>query len=250
VLRTRDLGEADRLLTLFSSERGKIAALAKGARRPRSKLAPLQLFSLSTLQLAVGKNLDIITQGLVRLPFLTLREDVTRFAYASYFAELTDVLTQPEERNRRLFDLAVSALSLLDRGVDPDLLARAFELHLLDLSGYAPEIEACVSCQQPLAAERLAFSPQLGGLLCPRCLPGKQGLLSLQREAGQGLKALRRLRRLADLQPEKMSLSPNAKREMGRLLHAQIAYHLDRKIKSLSLLDRLRRPGPPPRSSR
>ncbi|NIM07470.1 MAG: DNA repair protein RecO [Armatimonadetes bacterium] len=245
VLRTRNLGEADRLLTLLSPERGKISAVAKGARRPRSKLASLQLFSLATrLQLAAGKNLDIITQALVRLSFPALRKDVTRFAYASYFAELADALSEPEEKNRRLFDLLVYGLCLLERGLDPEVLARAFELHIVDLSGYGPEIEACVSCRKPLAAEPMGFSPPSGGIFCPRCLAGKRGLLSIHEQARQALMALRGLRDLANLQPEKMALSPNTKKEMERLLHAQIAHHLDRKINSLSLINRLRSQGP------
>jgi DNA repair protein RecO (recombination protein O) len=242
VLRTRSLGEADRLLTLLSPERGKISALAKGARKPRSKLAPLQLFSLSSLQLAAGKNLDIITQAVIRLPFPALREDVTRFAYASYFAELADAFSQPGEKNRTLFDLTAAALSLLNRGLEPQLLARTFELRLLDISGYAPEIEACVSCRKPIGAEAAAFSPQLGGLLCRGCLAGKQGLLRISGEARRGLVTLSRLRSPAVLKPEEMSLSPHARKDMERLLRAQITYHLERKIKSLGLLERLERP--------
>ena len=153
-LRLRNLGEADRLLTLLTQEKGKLAAVAKGARRPRSKLASLQAFSLATLQLAAGKNLDTITQAIVRLPFLTLRTEVARFAYANYFAELAEAFSETREKSPQFFDLVVSAFSFLDRGAEIEPLARAYELRLLDLSGYAPQLDHCVQCGRPVGAAR------------------------------------------------------------------------------------------------
>jgi DNA repair protein RecO len=154
VLRLRNLGEADRVLTLLTQEKGKLTAVAKGARRPRSKLASLQAFSLATLQLAAGKNLDTITQAIVRLPFLTLRTEVARFAYANYFAELAEAFSETRERSPQFFDLVVSAFSFLDRGAEIEPLARAYELRLLDLSGYAPQLDHCVQCGRPVGAAR------------------------------------------------------------------------------------------------
>lgn len=241
VLRTRDLGEADRLLTLLSLERGKIAALAKGARRPRSKLAALQLFSLATLQLASGKSLEIVTQAIVRRPFFAIREEVARFAYACYFAELVDLLTEPGESNPELFELTNSAFYLLDAGFDPELTGRAFEIQLLDLSGYGPELEHCVACGKSPGAEPMGFSPSLGGIVCAGCVAGRPGLLLIRGESRRGLLALRGLHRLTGLAEAGLSFSPAARAEMERLLRTQTAYHLNREINSLRLLDRLTR---------
>jgi len=238
VLRIRNLGEADRLLTLLSPEKGKIAALAKGARRPRSKLASLQLFSLATLQLAAGKNLDIITQAVVRLPFPALREEVSRFAYACYLVELADAFSQPGEKNRRLFDLLLSGLAALNKGGEPEVIARAFELRLLDLSGYAPQLDTCVSCAYPMGEEPMGFSPQLGGMLCHRCLPAGEGVQRIRTQSLRALQALRDMKSLAWLPSEK--ISPAAvRKEMRDLLQTQIEYHLGRRIESMALLGRL-----------
>lgn len=239
VLRLRNLGEADRVLTLLTQEKGKLTAVAKGARRPRSKLASLQAFSLATLQLAVGKNLDTITQAIVRLPFLTLRTEVARFAYANYFAELAEAFSETRERSPQFFDLVVSAFSFLDRGAEPEPLARAYELRLLDLSGYAPQLDHCVQCGKPAEPRRLAYSPALGGVICARCQADAQGILSVSEETRAYLLALRGLHGLADLPKIKAALSPRGQKESQAILRTHIEYHLDRTIRSLAMIAKI-----------
>jgi DNA repair protein RecO (recombination protein O) len=237
VLRSRNLGEADRLLTLLSAEKGKITAVAKGARKPRSKLASLQLFTLATLQLATGKNLDVITQAQIRLSFPTLRAEIPRFTYAGYFTELADAFSETEQKNRHLFDLTVAAIALLERGIDPEKLAREFELKLLDLSGYAPEIEVCVRCAQPIDSPAMHFSPALGGIICQACSREIGGLPLLHKETRDHLQAIRKRRGLSLSKGE--MLSERGRRELQYFLRSQIEYHLERKPKSLKLLDKL-----------
>jgi len=237
VLRSRNLGEADRLLTLLSAEKGKITAVAKGARKPRSKLAPLQLFTLATLQLASGKSFDIITQALIRLSFPTLRLDLDRFTYAGYFTELADAFSETEQSNRRLFDLVVASISLLERGVEPERLAREFELKLLDLSGYAPEIEACVRCGRPTESPTLHFSPALGGIICQACSREQGGLPVLHQETRGYLRLMRKQRGLSVRRESEFS--GRARKELQYFLRCHIEYHLERKPRSLKLLDKL-----------
>jgi DNA repair protein RecO (recombination protein O) len=236
-LRSRNLGEADRLLTLLSAEKGKITAVAKGARRPRSKLASLQLFTLATLQLSAGKSFEVITQALIRLSFPSLRADLPRFAYAGYFAELADAFSETEQKNHRLFDLTVAAIALLERGVDPERLAREFELKLLDLSGYAPEIGACVRCAQPIDSPTMHFSPASGGIICQTCSREIGGLPSLHKETRDYLQAIRKRRGLSLSKGE--TLSERGRKELQYFLRSQIEYHLERKPRSLKLLDKL-----------
>ena len=265
-LRLRNLGEADRLLTLLTQEKGKLTAVAKGARRPRSKLASLQAFSLATLQLAAGKNLDTITQAIVRLPFLTLRTEVARFAYANYFAELAEAFSETREKSPQFFDLVVSAFSFLDRGAEIEPLARAYELRLLDLSGYAPQLDNCVQCGKPIRIEqsagsnhseskadgfgsglrkaRLAYSPALGGVICARCQADAQGMLSVSEETRTYLLALRGLHGLADLPKIKIALSPRGRKESQAILRTHIEYHLDRTIRSLGMIAKINKDIP------
>jgi DNA repair protein RecO (recombination protein O) len=241
VLRIRNLGEADRLLTILSAERGKISALAKGARRARSKLAALQLFAQADLQLAAGANLEIVTQAVIQQSFFNLHTDFARFSYASYFAELADVLSEAGAANLRLFELLQSAFVLLDNGVDPEMLARIFELRLLDLSGYNPEFEECVSCGNTLGTEPMAFTPIQGGVICTRCVGGRRGLMPVSEATRQTLLAIRDLPDIDNLPPALLSLAPAIRREMRTLLRAHLEYHLERALKSIDMIKQLER---------
>jgi len=234
VLRSRDLGEADRLLTLFSPERGKLSAVAKGARRPRSKLAAgLQLFTHSDLQLAVGANLDIVTQVVIRHAFYPLRQDLTRLAYASYFVELTDRLTEERSPQRRLFALLRHTLLHLENGLAPVSLARGFELRAMSLLGYEPELLSCVSCRRPIAPGPTGFSPALGGVICPRCRAQHSGLMPLSADS-RG--AMQQLLGLTVAAVPRLDISSRAQAELERTLCLYLEYRLDHRLNSRRFL--------------
>lgn len=128
VLKRSDFGEADRLLTLYTPDRGKLRAIAKGARKPSSrKSGHVELFTHSTLLLAKGRHLDIVTQADTLDAFLPLRENLERLGYAYYLAELVDQFAEENVENHPLFDLLRRALGWLGDGADdPALLARFF----------------------------------------------------------------------------------------------------------------------------
>ena len=163
VLRRVDLGEADRILTLYTPQYGKLRAVAKGVRRPVSKLGGhLELFTRARVMLARGRNLDVLTAAETTDPFRGLRDEgpeaLERIGVAYYLAELLDRFAEEGIENRAIWDLLVGALRDLSDGVPPELVARGYELHLLILSGYRPELERCVSCDQPLRPETNAYS--------------------------------------------------------------------------------------------
>jgi DNA repair protein RecO len=167
VLRTRNLGEADKIVTLFTAERGKVEAAAKGARRPRSRLlGPTQLFTHGRYLLFERQSLDTLSQGEIVHSFLPLREDLLRMAYASYVAELVDRLTELNDPHPRLFSVLVAVLRQLAEGRQPALTARYFELQLLQELGFRPHLSGCVRCG---AQEAFWFGTELGGLICERC---------------------------------------------------------------------------------
>jgi len=233
VIRQRNLGEADRIVTLFTEERGKLSAVAKGARRPRSKLAAaLQLFSHSRVQLAAGRSLEIITQAQPVDLFYHLREDMQRYAHASYIAELTDALTEEGDGDPAIFALLLETLRGLDRAADPATVARAFELKLLSRLGYGPEVMTCVSCGTELEAGPAGFSPAQGGVVCARCL----------REAGAAPLAPEALAAMRELMGRPMEeiaarrLSRKAKEELERVMRAFVDYRLERPLRSAAFL--------------
>jgi DNA repair protein RecO (recombination protein O) len=168
VLRHADWGEADRLLTLFTLEMGKVRAIAKGVRKPRSRKAGhLEPFTRASLLLARGRDILIITQADTLDPYLPLREDLLLSTYACYIVELLDRFTYEEGENRALHRLLVNTLALLSSEPNPELVVRYYEIRLLDLVGFrprsvpnlciedhggAPDLDECIKVHAPLPA--------------------------------------------------------------------------------------------------
>lgn len=239
VLRRTDFGEADRLLTVFTPRRGKLRLIAKGARKPSSrKSGHVELFCHSLFLVAVGRDLDIITQAETIEPFLALRTDLLRTTYAYYVAELADAFTAERDENRLLFDLLKDAFGWLCGAEDLALLARYYELHLLGLAGYQPQLYVCGGCKKRLEPETNYFSASEGSVFCPRCAAGQRGMTELSLN---GLKVLRFLQSHEWQTCRLLSLSPTSSAELERLMNHYITYHLERRLKSVDFLRRLRR---------
>ena len=239
VLRRTDFGEADRLLTVFTPGRGKLRLVAKGARKPSSrKSGHVELFSHGQFMVAVGRELDILTQAETLEPFLPLREDLLRTTYAYYVAELADAFTAERDENGPLFRLLMDAFGWLCTAGDLSLAARYYELHLLGLVGYHPQLFVCVGCKSQLEPEASYLSAADGGILCPRCGRDWTGAAALSINA---LKVLRFLQTRGWETCRLLRLSPSTRAEIERVLHTYITYHLERKLKSVDFIHRLRR---------
>ena len=170
VLRRSDFGEADRMLTLYSRGFGKIKALAKGARKPQARKAGhVELFMRTNFLFAKGKNIDIITQAELVEAYPALREDLVRTTYAAYAAELLDGLTAEADRDVAKYELLSNALGWIAETDNLFVTARYYELRLLSLAGFQPQLFQCVSCEEPIQEQDQFFSAELGGLLCPDC---------------------------------------------------------------------------------
>lgn len=169
IIKRHNFGEADRLLTLLSDEFGKIKVIAKGVRRPLSKLGGhLELFYLTEFVIAEGKNLDTICGAQIIESFPNLRKNLSSTQKAFYFAELIDKLLHEESENKEIFNMLKNALKLLDHKSN-SLLLRYFELQLLSQLGHRPEVEHCVKCRSKLNPETIFWSNELGGVLCVDC---------------------------------------------------------------------------------
>ena len=239
ILRRADFGEADRLLTVFTPERGKLRLLAKGARKPSSrKSGHVELFSQGQFLVAVGRELDIVTQAETVEPFLPLREDLARTTYAYYLAELVDAFTAERDENRPLFNLLVDALGWLCVDSDLALVARYYELHFLGLVGYQPQLFVCGGCKEPLRPEVNYLSAADGSVFCGRCSAERTGLLALSVNA---LKVLRFLQTREWETCRLLNLSAASHAEVEEAMNRYITYHLERKIHSVEFIHRLRR---------
>ena len=245
ILKRSDFFEADRLLTLYTPDRGKMRAIAKGIRRPTSrKGGHLELFTHSQLLLAKGRNLDIITQAETIEPFLPLREDLLRTSYACYVSELLDQMVEENIPNPRLFFLLRDTLAWLGESEDPALTVRFYELRLLGLTGYQPQLFHCVRCRALLGSEgHFFFSPVEGGVLCENCgLPPTSG--RQQRGAVPlSLPALKVLRFFQTHEYElcrRVRIRPALHAELERVMYRYITFILERNLKSTSFLNLLR----------
>ncbi len=240
VLRQRKLGEADRILTLYSPQLGKLEAIAKGVRRQTSRKAGhLEPLTWSTLLLAHGQNLDIVTQSETVESFMPLREDLQRLARGIYAAELVDRFSEARSENYPVFRLLAETLRRLATPADPaDPAVRLFELQLLAFVGYRPQLDRCVVCSGPLTPVTNAFGPALGGVVCPTCRAGQPGLWPLSVNA---LKVLRLLQRGDWATAAGLRLSVELQSEIEQVLRGYIRYVLEATPRSAVFVDALRR---------
>jgi DNA repair protein RecO (recombination protein O) len=236
IIRRGDFGEADRMLTLITPM-GKRRVIAKGARKTTSRLAGhIELFTHTTLLLAVGRNLDIVTQSAILHSFDTLRGDLRRIGAAYYAAELIDRLIEEEDENRPAFQLLVATLEALDTTANIDLVLRFYELHLLGFLGYRPQLHYCAVCQETLTEETNRFSSAAGGALCQRCAPSDRAAVPMSLSA---FKLLRFLQAQPLEAIERLSISDATREEAEKLLRAYIRRILERDLKSLTFLEEI-----------
>jgi DNA repair protein RecO (recombination protein O) len=238
VLRRVNIGETDRVVTLFTRSKGKIGTIAKGARKALSKLAAAtEPFIYGRYMLAVGQNLDVMTQVEIRESFPDVRKDVERVGHAMYFLELVDSFLDEREPNREIFDTLLSSLYMLEGGVVPQVVARSFELKLLVLLGYGPQLSACIRCgATPKKGETLAYSPSLGGLVCRQCGPLPDDVIYLHAET---VAAMRRLLAAEPAELRGMNLPSHVLKEAEQALRWHTRYRLERDLKSTEFLQSL-----------
>ncbi len=238
ILKRTDTGEADRLLTLFTPDRGKLRAVAKGARKPSSrKTGHVELFNRANLLIAVSRDLDIITQADTIESFQALRRDLDRLSYAYYFAELVDRFTEEQEENLEVYDLILHSFHWLEQTQHLARTARLFELQLLGGLGYRPELAYCVNCRRELRPEENFFSAESGGMLDPTC---RESHSDARAVSLNGLKVLRFLQAREFGEVEQLRLTPAVESEVEELLHYDVSHLLERNLKSIAFLNELR----------
>lgn len=238
VLKRIDFGEADRILTLYTPDRGKVRAIAKGVRRIASrKSGHVELFTHAGLLLAEGRNLDVVTQAETLRPYRRIREDLIRTTYAYHMAELVDRFVEEGIESPSTFELLRDALSALAEAEDPALVARFFEVRLLGQMGYRPQLFACVRCESELAADGNAFSPHAGGVLCPCCSPRQPDAIGLPDPA---FRVLRFLQTRDWAVARCIELSAGTRGTLERVMHAYIHHLLERDLQSSRILSHLR----------
>lgn len=228
--------EADRIVTFFSRERGRQSALARGAVKPKNSLRGLcQPPRHCRLALAKGRgSLNILTQGEMLEPFLTIHNDLLRLAYAGYISELLMAGMPEEKPQEAVFFTALAAFTLLELGEDPRLALGFFQLRYLGHLGLSPRLEGCSVCGRRLEGGRFSLSPNRGGLVCLSCNPGGEQILSPGTIKTMAFLHQAELRRITNIR-----ISPDAYEEMNQALEAYLDYHLEYNAKARKFLQSL-----------
>ncbi len=240
VLRHADWGEADRLVTLYTREQGKVRAIAKGARKITSRKAGhLEPFTHVQLQLAKGRDLWVVTQADTLEAYLPLREDLMLTGNASYVVELLDRSVYEEEgANPSLFRLLADTLERLSNGSDPWLCVRYYEMRLLDFLGFRPQLFTCANCEREIQPEAQYFSFTAGGVICPRCGQGLPHLPSISMEA---LKYLRHFQRSTFGEAARARPTAETRAEVESLMQGYFSFLLERELHSPGFLRHIKK---------
>ena len=273
VLRIRQLGEKDRIVSLLSREHGKIPTVAKGARRPGSRLAATtQPFTFAQFALARGRNFDIITQVVIHDTFYALHTNLLATACASCAMELLERALSERHAEPELFDLLMETLRALVAGDNGEATLRWFEMRAAALLGYQPELSACVRCGRqvegggskiedcgsnapvqnslfasPAPASILNhrssiryFSFNFGGVLCEDCR--SFDLAAIRLGAGT-LATLQALSNSSAEQRRHLRIADFMRGELTRVVDGWLEHRLELRLKSHQLLNEVLRPA-------
>jgi DNA repair protein RecO (recombination protein O) len=256
LLRRRDVNDADRVLTVLTPRAGKLELIAKGVRKTSSRKAGhLEPFMHVTLMVAQARTWDIVTEAATVETFRNLRQNLEGIAAASYVGELLDSFVAGGEECQPIWELALSVLRAIDEQagavgagpIRPELL-RWFDLQLLSLTGFAPQLFRCVACERPLEPTLNFFGVHEGGVFCPQCGAQRQDVEPIPVDT---LKVLRFLQGQRWEEVSRVQIRPMVLRQVESLLSRYLLAILERHLRSVDFLRRLqhspqRSPPPPP----
>jgi DNA repair protein RecO (recombination protein O) len=234
VLRKTKLGETDLIVTLLASDGSQVRAVAKGARKPRSRFgARVEPYSVVDLLLHTGRSLEVIAEAETVSAHGGLRADLDRATAAAVVADVLDKISLEGQVEPKLFDMASVTLDVLEAAPVAALraLVAAFLLKALAMQGYRPALDACASCGR--AAEgpgAVAFSMEAGGCLCDACAGRDPSARPLTTAARAHARALVRAR-MAEVPG--LAGDEDAVEETLRFAVAYTAYHVPARLKAL-----------------
>jgi len=241
VLRRRDFGESDRILVLFTRKLGRVSVIAKGSRKPSSRISGhLELFMRSSFLISRGRNLHILTQAETIEPFEGLRKDLVGVGLGSYVIELIDAITYDEGSNLKLYDLLVTTLDLLAAGADPEITIRYYELHALDLVGFRPELFKCVECGKEVIEQDQFLSGELGGVVCPDCTVGLAGG-GIRPITSRVLKYLRHIQRTDIQDLLSLDIPGEIKEGLEKIVQYYLGHTLEKNLNSPEFIKQVRK---------
>jgi DNA repair protein RecO (recombination protein O) len=238
IIKKTKLGEADRILTMYTPGLGKIQGVAKGVRRPKSKLSGhLELLTYTQVTLTQGHNLGTITGSQTINSFTPLKTDLWLTSYGLYVIELVNQFTAEHVVDEKLFKLLLDTLQNLCQTNNRELLLRYFELHLLNEAGYRPQLQECVTCHKILEPVANSFCARIGGTLCPTCGANQPFARPISVDA---LKVLRFIQRNNYGAVGRLKINLALSRELEEITRSYLKYLLEREVRAANWLDELK----------
>lgn len=235
VLRTKDYGENNKIVTLYTREYGLISAVARGAKKSKSRMAAItQPFIYGSFLVQMGRGLGTIHQGEILHSMRTIREDIVLTAYVSYICELLSKVVNEKEPNSNIFDELYVSLERIIDGDSPLAISIMFELKMYYVAGIAPVVDSCVNghTERPVAA----FSVYEGGVICDQCIYRSEDYIKITPQIYNVLKLMSQtsIKRIRNL---------NIKNETLKLIRDILDHYYERfggmSIKSKRFLDQI-----------
>ncbi|MFO8091383.1 MAG: DNA repair protein RecO [Desulfatiglandaceae bacterium] len=238
IFRTWEFGEADLLVSFFTSDLGLLKGVAKAARKSKKRFVNcLDHFSLVDLEYEPRRasELYLIRSGKLIEGYGGIRGDFQAFSLAGYLVELTEALFPGQVAAPEIFNLLVDILGAIDRGNDRTLLRIVFEARAMTLGGYAIGLDRCSGCGREYQRKgKAVFDPEKGGIYCLKCRTESPGTPSLGAAAGS-LLSLLQAGDAGDF--SEIEMNSNACMEIRHIMDIHIARRLGRVLKTAAFLD-------------
>ena len=244
LLRRIEYGDHDLIVTLLTLDYGKVSMIAKYARKSRKRFpGTLELFSELTLVATLPQKggLPVIKEATLKKPFASIRGNLLKTAYASYWTEMVFAWLEEAKAQEKIYRLLSHSLGALDAGFSPDATSIVFQLHFLNYAGLTPNLQQCSRCRiniEKLGDEKFGFDLAKGGLVCQGCLSGKLSRHQLSRGT---VKQLLWIQASSLNNARRLKFTGLGVKESLIFLEAFVPYHLGREPKSLKFLHHVRK---------
>lgn len=238
VLKNIMLGETDKIAILFTKSYGKIQAVAKGARRSKSRLiGAVRPFNVGNYVLFEGQNYYYIDQWELLDAHIAFEKDLMKLSYAAYFVDIANKVLHYDEKNSNLYNLLKNALYCLDKfDVNLEILSQSYCLKLLTVMGYMPELDICSSCGE--SSYLTYFSPASGGLVCDSCKNRYNDAIEVHDVA---IKSLKYLLKSNLMNLKKLKLPGVIINEMDKIITEYIKIHMEIELQTKIFLENLKK---------
>ncbi|MFH1752778.1 MAG: DNA repair protein RecO [Candidatus Omnitrophota bacterium] len=238
ILRKRDLRETSVILTLLTKDFGKICGVMRGARGPKAAIGlNPQIFSLNSIVFYERRrgNLNNISECDLKDFFSPIRDDFERTIYADYLIELADMVTVEGDADRKIYDLLLSSLSLLTKPVSAKRVARIFEIKLMDIAGFMPDLNGCAKCGKAIEGEA-RFDMREGALFCAKCLGHSGPWIKI---SGGTINFITHVRKMPFDLLSRVKVSGPVGRELEDFLRRFVDFHIERPLKTVEFIKKV-----------